>query len=76
MNTLDDTPAFSAPMPMEPNVPDPTMEGMAIEEKVNTPAPSVAPMEGNESATNGAMVESSLTGGSPFDGALSGNIPV
>lgn len=75
LNTMDDVGSMSMPA-IEPSVPDPTIEGAAIDEKVNAPAAPVAAADGNEAATGEAMVESSLTGGSPFDGALAGNVPI
>ncbi len=79
-NTLEETgplgvgnkaltpPAFVPP----PSVPDPTALGMAIDEKVEQPvAPAEVPPGTEEDANNG-MLEASVMGGSPFDGALSG----
>jgi hypothetical protein len=68
-NAMEDSSSFGVASPMEaPNVPDPTALGVAIE-----PA-EVAP-EMQEDA-NAGMVESSMMGGSPFDGALMGAGPL
>lgn len=75
MNTLDDAGPLSPPVE-QPIIPDPTAEGLAIDQHVNTPAAPAAALPGNEEATDQGMVQSSLEGGSPFSGALLGNIPV
>lgn len=75
MNTLEETGPLSMPVE-QPIIPDPTAEGLAIDTQVNTPPAPAAALPGNESATDAGMLESSLAGGSPFDGALAGNIPV
>jgi hypothetical protein len=75
MNTLEETGPLSMPVE-QPAIPDPTAEGMAIEAQAATPPAPVAALPGNEAATEAGMLESSLQGGSPFDGALLGNVPV
>lgn len=75
MNTLEETGPLSLPV-AQPMIPDPTAEGLGIDAAVNTPAAPAAALPGNEEATDSAMLESSLQGGSPFGGALLGNISV
>jgi hypothetical protein len=71
-NTLEgDLQSFNPPMEA-PNVPDPTAEGVQIEQQAAVPpAPASAP-EGLEQETQDGAMASSLTGGSPLDGALMG----
>ena len=71
-NTLEgELQSFNPPMEA-PLVPDPAAEGVAIEEQTATPpAPAAAPPGQEQAVEDGAMA-SSLTGGSPLDGALLG----
>lgn len=73
-NALNDEPAgLGIPIP-SPLAPDPTSLGVLIEEETETPvAPAAAPPE-TQDASNDGMVEASVTGGSPFDGALIGTL--
>jgi hypothetical protein len=76
-NAMEDSSSFGVASPMEaPNVPDPTALGVAIEEQVEAPIePAEVAPEMQEDA-NAGMVESSMMGGSPFDGALMGAGPL
>jgi hypothetical protein len=59
--------------PMEaPEVPDSTMEGAALEQELETPAPPVSLPPGTEDAAGVGAFESARSGGSAFDGALMG----
>jgi hypothetical protein len=71
-NTLDgELESFNPPMDA-PVVPDPTAEGAAVDQQASTiPAPASAP-PGQEQAVDDGAMASSLTGGSPLDGALLG----
>jgi hypothetical protein len=75
MNTLEETGPLSMPV-AQPIIPDPTAEGLGIDAAVQTPAAPAAALPGNEETSEAGMVESSLNGGSPFSGALLGNIPI
>lgn len=55
-----------------PLAPDPTALGVKLEEETEAPvAPAAAPPE-TQDASNDEMLNASVTGGSPFDGALVG----
>lgn len=71
MNTLEGkTGVFNLIEP--PNVPDPQLLGLEIDEEATTPPdPAASPDPG---AAQAGAIESSLTGGSPFDGALVGSV--
>lgn len=59
-----------------PIAPDPLPLGLAIDEEVQNPAaPTEVPPAQQESADSGA-IENSLTGGSPFDGAVAGALAI
>lgn len=60
------------PMPSPDMIPNPTAQGLEIDDKLSQPPVPADPPPGTEETTNNAMLESSLTGGSPFDGALMG----
>lgn len=70
-NALEGDGPLALPMPA-PTIPDPAPLGVALDEQlVQPPAPSAPAPEAVEEAGAGA-IESSLLGGSPFDGALIG----
>ncbi len=60
------------PMPTPQMVPDPTEQSLMLDDKLSQEPVPAEPPPGTEDATNNAMLESSLQGGSPFDGALMG----
>lgn len=73
-NTMDDMDAAkSVTSPMLPPVPpDPTRLGLQLDEEVSTPLMPAAPPAGLEPSADAGMLESSVQGGSPFDGVLGG----
>lgn len=71
-NALEDTGPLSLSNMTPPVIPDPTVEGQRIEMKAEETPEAAAPPPGTEMDTQNSMVESSVTGGSPFDGALLG----
>lgn len=71
-NALDDLPPLPAMEMPAPSIPDPAALGGAIEEGSEVPVPPVAAPPENALAAEQGMLESSMTGGSPFDGAIIG----
>jgi len=71
MNTLEGNQSLA--MPMEPPVvPDPSVMGQQIDTAAATPPqPAELPPEAVD-AGNAGMLEASVLGGSPFNGALLG----
>lgn len=63
-----------APVEMQepPIAPDPLVAGIALDDKLQQPTPQVAVPPENETDANNGMLEASVMGGSPFDGALIG----
>jgi len=57
----------------EPEVPNPTMLGSAVDRKIEQPLEPVAVAPEAEADANNGMLEASAMGGSPFDGALLGS---
>lgn len=55
-----------------PIAPDPMVLGSEINNSLKQPAPPVAVAPEAEQDANTGMVDASVTGGSPFDGALLG----
>lgn len=71
LNALEGESALGLPQ-LTPTPPNPTLEGVVLDEKLDTPDEPVGVPPDNQSETEQSMVESSLLGGSPFDGALVG----
>jgi len=74
-NTLEGEPQLVMPQysPLPPT--DPSALGQHIDNAVSDPpAPAEPPPEDQQAADDG-MVDASVTGGSPFDGALLGAAP-
>lgn len=61
----DESPQLPLPM-MPPIAPDPTGEGLALGEQLSQPPAPISAPPGSEDG----MLEESVLGGSPFDGAL------
>lgn len=57
-----------------PLAPDPTALGVKLEEETEKPVEPVAVPPANEQVADDEMLNASVTGGSPFDGALVGSI--
>lgn len=74
LNALDDNKGgLGIPLP-PPVIPDTTQLGLQLNEQLSQPpVPATVPPEDVE-ATNAGMLESSIMGGSPFDGALLGSM--
>ena len=71
LNTIEGEPSLGLPN-LQPTPPNPTLEGAVIDEKLEQPPEDVSmPPELEQDAEQG-MVEESVLGGSPFDGALIG----
>ncbi len=71
MNALDEQQPQGIQSPMTPPMaPDPTALGVMIEEQVEQPVPDASVSPEMQESTNAGMLESSVMGGSPFDGAL------
>lgn len=68
--------ASRKPMPTElvepPEVPNPAVIGNAVNNKIAEPSQAVAVEPSREADANNGMLEASVMGGSPFDGALIG----
>lgn len=63
----------AAPVAQEPPIPpNPSVEGMQIDNRLKSMPPPVAVPPEQETDVNSAMLETSAMGGSPFDGALLG----
>lgn len=72
LNTIEGEESLSMTAMQPPIPPDSTLEGVALDDKLEQPPPPVAvPPEQTEAVQQG-MVENSVMGGSPFDGALVG----
>lgn len=65
---------MSAPaIPIEqPEVPNPAVIGNALNNKIKEPTQQVGVEPGMETDANNGMLQASVMGGSPFDGALLG----
>lgn len=76
-NTLMDKQSPLNPVQLAPPIAaDPTALGLELDEKLEQPAdPVEVPPEAQGSADAG-MLDASLQGGSPFDGALTGTLGV
>jgi hypothetical protein len=59
-------------MQEQPVVPNPDVIGNAINNKIKEPMQAVAVAPEKEADANSGMLEASVMGGSPFDGALIG----
>jgi hypothetical protein len=71
LNTIEGEPSLGVEMPT-PTPPNPTLEGAVIDDQIEKPPEdSAVPPEMQDSANQG-MIEESVLGGSPFDGALIG----
>jgi hypothetical protein len=61
--------------PMEaPDVPDASAEGAAVETQLATPPAPAEVAPGTEQAAGAGALESTLSGGGAFDGALMGSL--
>jgi hypothetical protein len=71
-NTLEGEPQFVVPQysPLPPA--DPSALGQDIDNKVSDPPMPAEVPPGQEQQSDDGMVDASVTGGSPFDGALLG----
>jgi len=67
---LDQAP-LGVPVP-SPLAPDPTALGVQIEQETEQPVEPVAVPPENQQAADDEMLNASVTGSSPFDGALVG----
>lgn len=77
-NALEDSGPFSLTTPemaMPPTIANPLAQGLEIEEETSKDPMEAAPPPGLEESAQNGLVESSLAGGSPFDGALLGSLP-
>lgn len=72
LNTIEGEESLSMTAMQPPIPPDPTIEGVALDSKLETPASPVEVPPEAQDAANASMVENSVMGGSPFDGALVG----
>lgn len=72
INAMNDAPSFGLTPPSEPIVPDPTIQGQAIDEQTQTPPKEAGVPLGTEDDANAAMLDSSVQGGSPLGGILDG----
>lgn len=72
MNTLEGDSPLALETAPAPVVPDPTSLGLALDEELQTPMPPAdVPAQDAQDAQTGAF-DSSVMGGSPFDGMLVG----
>ena len=71
-DAIDARPAARAPS-SEPRVPDPTLEGAVIDEKLTEPTPDVgeASADGSNSVAANTL-EATVAGGKPIQGVLDG----
>ena len=70
LNTLDGESHTLNPPMVAPTVPESQLQGAQIDAATTKPAVPAAPPD--EAASNAGMLESSVLGGSPFNGALLG----
>lgn len=73
LNALEENQTgLGLPMPTPDMIPNTQRQSLELDDKLSqAPGPAEVP-PGTEETSNNAMLESSLTGGSPFDGALMG----
>lgn len=57
----------------EPEVPNPAPLGAEVDRKIEAPSPQIGVPPETETDANNGMLEASVMGGSPFDGALLGS---
>lgn len=73
LNAIEENQAgLGLPMPTPDMVPNPTRQSLELDDKLSQPPLPAEPPPGTEQTVNNEMLASSMTGGSPFDGALMG----
>jgi hypothetical protein len=72
INAMNDAPSFGLTPPSEPIVPDPVIQGQAIDEKTQTPPMQASVPPEQQDDANAGMLDNSLQGGSPLGGILDG----
>jgi hypothetical protein len=72
INTVEGEPSLGIPQPAPLPPADPAALGQQIDEQVDTPLAPSEPPPGTEQQTQQGAELASVTGGSPFDGALVG----
>jgi hypothetical protein len=72
LNTIEGEESLSMTAMQPPIPPDPTVEGVTLDGALSKPPEQTAVPPEQEDAANQGMLENSVMGGSPFDGALVG----
>lgn len=72
LNTIEGEESLSMTAMQPPIPPDPAIEGVSLDDKLEQPPQPVAVPPEQQDAAQQGMVENSVMGGSPFDGAVIG----